>query len=148
MYQRIRDNPAHRPKYNHRVDSISMATPDKPTSLMKITVRDYPEFNSKFYSHVISTLPFSCLRCVDLTGSNLDYKQKAALRCLNYGAGIKVGIKFKTRWWQDRELFPPQVGGVSSTDRQSRVVVYPSYGLKDHPTDPGVLIAAYNWFVS
>ncbi|KAF8534739.1 hypothetical protein BDD12DRAFT_858949 [Trichophaea hybrida] len=145
MYERISKDPTHIPKYNHRVDSISMVTPNAPTSLMKITVRDHPEFDSKEYSHVISTIPFSCLRCVDLTGSNLDYKQKQALRCLNYGAGIKVGIKFKTRWWQDEKLFPPQMGGVSSTDRQSRVVVYPSYGLKDDPTDPGVLIAAYNW---
>lgn len=137
-----------KPLYSHRVTSVSMSNPNDPATTMNITVAGHPEFSKREYSHVVSTVPFSCLRTIDLTGCVLDYKQRMALRCLNYGAGVKVGIKFKTRWWQHDPKFTQQVGGVSSTDRQSRVVVYPSYGLNDPVDAPGVLIAAYNWFVS
>lgn len=122
---------------------------------MKLTVAGHPEFSEREYSHVVSTIPLSCLRTVDTEKCNLTYLQKMALRSLNYGSGVKVGIKFKTRWWkkvpeglaEGGEGWPKVVGegGVSSTDRQSRVVVYPSYGVDDPEDKPGVLIAAYNW---
>ena len=128
-----------------------MTKPNDPTSNMKITVQASSKalekkFSNMEFSHVISTIPFSALRSVDISRCNLNYTQKMALRCLNYGPSVKVGIKFKTRWWQTDE-FGKQMGGQSSMDHPSRVVVYPSYGIGDQEDKPGVLIAPYNWFV-
>jgi len=71
----------------------------------------------------------------------MTYKQRQAIRTLNYGPAVKVAIKFKTRWWEQGGR--NQYGGSSYTDRQSRVVVYPSYGLGEG--GPGVLMVTYNW---
>jgi len=95
------------------------------------------------YDHVISTMPLPCLRSVDTTGAKLTYEQDLAIRCCHYDASVKVGIKFKTRWWQDNPAINIH-GGSSNTDRPARTVVYPSYGMFD-PTATGVLIASYSW---
>ncbi|KDR71806.1 hypothetical protein GALMADRAFT_143590 [Galerina marginata CBS 339.88] len=50
---------------------------------------------------------------------------------------------FKTRWWQGKSF--KKQGGSSKTDRQSRVVVYPNYGIDGDADSPGVLIATYTW---
>jgi monoamine oxidase len=148
MYDRLDTEPI----YSCRVTSVQMAKPeDKSTSNMKLTVqapsKKLVEKVAKMeFSHVISTIPFSVLRSIDLSSCALSYAQKIALRSLHYGPSIKVGIKFKTPWWRT-EPFGSQKGGQSSTDRPSRVVVYPSYGLEDDLDKPAVLIAPYNWFV-
>lgn len=61
----------------------------------------------------------------------------------SYDPSTKIGIKFKTRWWED---LPSGVfqGGQSFTDLPIRRAVYPSYGL--NVTDaPGTMIASYVW---
>jgi len=95
----------------------------------------------QYFAHVVSTSSFASLRTIDTEGVPMSYKQRQAIRTLGYSAAIKVAIKFKTRWWEQGGL--NQLGGVSSTDRQSRQVVYPSCGLGD--AGPGVLIVSYNW---
>ncbi|RPA94806.1 hypothetical protein L873DRAFT_1792715 [Choiromyces venosus 120613-1] len=124
---RMADRILTKPLYNRRVTAIAMAVPDlkkdNPNNPnMKISVQDHPEYEAK----------------------RLDYVQNQALRCLEYGPAIKVGIKFKTRWWQQIPGFGMR-GGVSSTDRPTRIVVYPSYGLDDPENANGVLIASYCW---
>ncbi|PWW76289.1 amine oxidase [Tuber magnatum] len=130
--------------YNRRVTAIAMDDPTSDDPAMKISVQGHPEYERKRYSHVISTAPLSCMRAMDLGQAGLDYAQNQALRGLGYGAAIKVGIKFKTRWWE-KASGPAILGGVSSTDRPSRIVVYPSYGFKDPQDANGVLIASYCW---
>lgn len=120
---------------NSRVVKISRPTTDGPVSVWV-----NGQSNPRQYSHVICTIPLGCLRTVDLTEADLNYQQKTAIRCCHYDSSVKVGIKFKTRWWQAGEN--PVVGGSSSTDRYSRTIVYPSYGTA---TSPGVLIASYTW---
>jgi hypothetical protein len=112
-----------------------------PFTIMAVISEDDSSQSCDLFSHVISTVPLACLRSIDLSKCGLDYEQKMALRSLHYGPAVKVGIKFKERWWKDSNR-----GGMSKTDRQSRVVVYPSYGLDDKE-DQGVLIASYNWYV-
>jgi hypothetical protein len=114
--------------------------------LMGIKVLDYPEYDTKRYSHVISTVPFSCLRSMDLVHAGLSPKQNEAVRCLEYGPSIKIGIKFKTRWWQHKETGAIR-GGLSKTDLPVRTVVYPSYGEDDDKDMSGILMASYAWFV-
>lgn len=97
----------------------------------------------KKYSNVISTMSFACLRMVDLDGLYLSYYQRNAIRALNYTPSIKIGLQFKTAWWEKLGI----VGGQSSTDRPIRDIVYPSYGPDDsHPNGQksNCMIAAYN----
>jgi hypothetical protein len=67
---------------------------------------------------------------------------KSAIRILRYDTSTKVGIKFKTMWWKEKE-FDITLGGVAKTDLPIRVCVYPSYNIDD--TGPGVLLASYTW---
>ena len=103
------------------------------------------------YGSVISTLPLTCLRSMDIYNCGMTPMQSNALRGLDYGPAIKIGIKFKTAWWvtaMDKEGKPINiVGGQSYTDRPLRTIVYPSYSFSDPvPTETTtVLIASYCW---
>ena len=97
----------------------------------------------KKYSQVISTMSFGCLRMVDLDQLHLSYGQRNAIRLLTYTPSIKIGLQFKTAWWEKLKI----VGGQSSTDRPIRDVVYPSYGPDEsHPNNKksNCIVASYN----
>ncbi|RDB23899.1 hypothetical protein Hypma_008897 [Hypsizygus marmoreus] len=97
----------------------------------------------KKYSNVISTMSLGCLRMVDLDNIYLSNGQRSAIRQLTYTPSIKIGLQFKTPWWEKLKI----VGGQSSTDRPIRDIVYPSYGPDDsHPGSKmsNCMIAAYN----
>lgn len=57
------------------------------------------------YAHIVSTIPLGALQTVDLTGLQLGYAQRNAIRKLNYDPSLKIGIKFKTRWYV--LIYPP-----------------------------------------
>ena len=105
---------------------------------------------SKAFSHVINTAPLSIQRTMDMSACDLTYKQREAIRTLHYDFSCKVGIKFKTRFWEtassSANKFPsdPIKGGQSSTDNPLRIVVYPSYGV-DTIDAAAVMIASYTW---
>ncbi|KAF8636268.1 hypothetical protein AX16_011038 [Volvariella volvacea WC 439] len=105
--------------------------------------RPYHSKIRKKYSQVISTMSLACLRMVDLDELYLSYGQRNAIRQLTYTPSIKIGIQFRTAWWEKLGI----VGGQSSTDRPIRDVVYPSYGPDDsHPGSErsNCIIASYN----
>jgi len=116
------------------VTSISQATKG-----MKVSVQG--ESKPRTYSHVISTIPLPCLRRIDMSGAGLNVMQKTALRKLQYGPSIKIGMRFKSAWWTEKFGI---VGGQSFTDLPLRTIVYPSYGV-DSATPSTVLIASYCW---
>lgn len=133
--------------YNHRVVGIRAVwdfslLPPK----MFVKVQGQPKFDNNPYGHIVVTTPLSCMNRMDLTAADLSYYQKDGIRSLGYGAAVKIGIKFKTRWWQQIPEFQ-QKGGVSYTDRPIRVVVYPSYGFNEDPNNSAVLIASYTWYL-
>lgn len=103
---------------DERVTAIAPTT----SGLAVTTSGDQPP---RTYSHVISTMPLSCLRTVDTSQCEFSWDLQTAIRSLHYSASTKVAIKFKERWWERKG----QIGGVSRTDRPTRVVVYPSYGI-------------------
>lgn len=145
----------YKPAYNCRVTSVKetfvsphICFPNLPQSPIwpwfpflevGIAGQDTPEY----FTHVVSTTTFANLGTIDTQGVNMTYKQRQAIRTLGYGPAVKVAIKFKTRWWERDGM--KQFGGSSYTDRQSRVVVYPSAGRGE--AGPGVLMVSYNWFV-
>jgi len=86
------------------------------------------------------------LSLMDLTGANIhdNYGQWSAIRELQYGPSIKIGMKFSEAWWETLER--PIHGGQSYTDLPLRTIVYPSY--PDNPTPDTrskVLIVSYCW---
>ncbi|KAJ7495560.1 flavin-containing amine oxidoreductase-domain containing protein [Mycena latifolia] len=101
------------------------------------------------YNHVITTIPYGCLQAVDTTSCDFGYKLNTAIRMLEYDASTKVAIKFTMRWWEGVHkngyscTVGPQMGGVSSTDRPTRLVVYPSYGMGE--TTGATIIVSYTW---
>ena len=77
---------------------------------------------------------------IDTSMCSLSWDLQSAIRCLSYDGSTKVGIKFKERWWE--KLSTPQLGGVSYTDRPTRVVVYPSYGIGGNDA---TILVSYSW---
>ncbi|KFZ00613.1 hypothetical protein V501_10597 [Pseudogymnoascus sp. VKM F-4519 (FW-2642)] len=123
----------------------SPVTAIKPASGGRLSVEiDNGKGKERTYAHVISTIPLGALQIVDITELDLNYGQWHAIRKLNYDPALRIGIKFKTRWWE--KLPAPFKGGQSYSDLPIRRSVYPSYGF-DLPdgTAPGVMIASYIW---
>ncbi|OSX59667.1 hypothetical protein POSPLADRAFT_1048165 [Postia placenta MAD-698-R-SB12] len=121
-----------------RVTAIAplIESTDTPTSI-NVTVAGGESYT---YDHVISTMPLSCLGLVDTTQCGLSWPIQMAIRALHYDASVKVAIKFSYRWWEQSPFL--QSGGSSSSDRPTRVVVYPSYGIGG---DDGTMIVSYTW---
>lgn len=109
----------------------------------------------KPYDAVVNSTTMGVQQHMDLTGLNLNWGTKQAIRSLGYGASSKVGIRFKTLWWIDSTQHPDLVklgiktgiskGGVGHTDEPIGFCVYPSYNIDDNVKEPGVLLASYNW---
>jgi len=129
-----------------RVTSIGL---DVNGQSMRVTTEDPIHVEDSYnFSHVISTIPLPVLRTLDLSGAYLTPMQANALRQLDYGPSIKIGLQFKTAWWTTgidktgKQL--NIIGGQTYTDRILRTVVYPSFGdVKQGNTT--TLIASYCW---
>ncbi|KAH8096670.1 hypothetical protein BXZ70DRAFT_329577 [Cristinia sonorae] len=105
-----------------------------------VNVTVHGETAPRKYTHVISTTSFGSFRMINTVDCYLSWDLQSALRSLSYDGSTKVGIKFKERWWE--KLSAPQKGGVSYTDRPTRVVVYPSYGIGG---SDATMIVSYTW---
>ena len=125
------------PKLHHRVTGIRSG----PGDYLTVVVNHTSNFS---YSHVINTLPLGATRLLDTsTLPDLLYNTTMSWRALAYDSAGKIGMWFKTRWWEDPDvLTAPIVGGQSVTDLPIRKVVYPSYGL-GIPGAPGAMIVSY-----
>lgn len=96
------------------------------------------------YGHVISSIPFPCLRSVDTTQCGFDWNTQSAIRMLNYEPSVKVAIRFSDRWWEQAgPNNTPHDGGISRTDGPARIIVYPSYGRKED--NGATMIVSYTW---
>ncbi|KAF5309811.1 hypothetical protein D9758_018993 [Tetrapyrgos nigripes] len=143
------DKVKYKPKYYKRVTGIKeLAVHDNQAIEVQVDTSEDPrgqhaeKIHGK-YSNVISTLPLSVLRTVDLDEIYLSIGQKNALRELQYHPSVKIGIQFKTAWWEKMGI----IGGQTYTDRPCRTTVYPSYGvpnLSAGTQKSNVMIAAYN----
>ena len=111
-----------------------------PDTHIKVEVSIAGTEETKEFDHVITTLPFGCLRNVDTSGCSFSWDLQTAIRTLKYDCSTKVAIQFSRRWWEED---CNQCGGVSSTDRPIRKVVYPSYGI--NKSEGATIIASYTW---
>ncbi|KAM0469799.1 hypothetical protein ACHAP7_009830 [Fusarium lateritium] len=109
------------------------------------------ETKDREYFAIFNSTTLAALQRMELRDAGLSWGTKQAIRALGYGASAKVGMKFRTAWWQT-EPFNIAKGGVSRTDLPLRVCVYPSYNIKSNegedkwdPEKPAVLLCSYTW---
>lgn len=88
----------------------------------------------------IVTIPFSTLRFVKIEPyHSFSYYKRRAIRELNYMSATKIGIEFKSRFWERIG----QRGGKSITDLPIRFSYYPSTGIGG--AGHAVILASYTW---
>ncbi|KAI8722658.1 hypothetical protein NCS52_00410100 [Fusarium sp. LHS14.1] len=150
-------------EYNTKVQSIDAQVPLRRerephefTSIKIKTTRTDPktkkvESKDREYFAIFNSTTLAALQRMELRDAGLSWGTKQAIRALGYGASAKVGMKFRTAWWQ-KKPFNISKGGVSRTDLPLRVCVYPSYNIKSNegedkwdPEKPAVLLCSYTW---
>ncbi|KIM24008.1 hypothetical protein M408DRAFT_17753 [Serendipita vermifera MAFF 305830] len=130
--------------FNSRVTKIALS---EDQELLEVVASN----KTYKYPYVVSSIPLPVLRTIDLTRAKFTPMQSSALRELNYGPSIKIGMQFQTAWWTtgiDRDGNRLSiVGGQSYTDRPLRTVVYPSFpSVQDvEKGNTTTLIASYCW---
>ena len=82
------------------------------------------------FDNVLVTVPNPVLRMIERP--HWSPKKEEAIRACNIQPCYKLGLQFKTRFWEnDKRVDYPTRGGQSTTDTPSRWIVYPSYGIGD-----------------
>ena len=136
-------------QYDKRVTAMKLRMifdhpPPKPDDeVIDLTVKG--EEKAREYDAVFNSAPLGSMQRMELTGLNLNWGTKQAIRSLGYGASCKVGIRFKSLWWMGKDFNITQ-GGVAKTDLPLRACVYPSYNIyKEDEGKAGVLLVSYSW---
>ena len=119
MFKSLSQGAQEAAKFKSPVTAISYDTED--SKCLKISINGTP--SPQKYSAVISTVPLPRLSVMDLIGVNINsnYAQWSAIRELQYGPAIKIGIKFSSPWWET-DLPGPIHGGQSYTDLPLRTM--------------------------
>ncbi|MEE6450037.1 flavin monoamine oxidase family protein [Gottfriedia acidiceleris] len=111
-------------------NSITIQTTDNKTANQYIMNADL----------AIIAIPFSLLRFVEIEPfHSISYYKRKAIREINYMSATKIGIEFKSRFWEKYGQF----GGMSTTDLPTRLSLYPSTGIGT--IGPAVVKASYTW---
>ncbi|WP_088012237.1 flavin monoamine oxidase family protein [Gottfriedia acidiceleris] len=111
-------------------NTLTIQTTDNKTS-------DYYTMNAEI---AIIAIPFSLLRFVEIEPfHSISYSKRKAIREINYLSATKIGIEFKSRFWERYGQF----GGMSTTDLPTRLSIYPSVGIGK--PGPAVVNASYTW---
>ncbi|HEX7871337.1 MAG TPA: flavin monoamine oxidase family protein [Sphingobium sp.] len=85
----------------------------------------------------LCTIPLSILSQIEM---NVEAPMANAIRAVPYEPGLKVGLEFKRRFWeQDEQIY----GGITTTDLPIAQISYPSsnYGSKG----PATVLGAYTF---
>ncbi len=83
----------------------------------------------------LCTIPLSVLSQIEM---NVGAPMASAIAAVPYAAGLKIGLQFKRRFWeQDDGIY----GGISYTDLPINQIGYPNTGY--FADGPGVLLGAY-----
>jgi len=98
---------------------VTAISEDPESKHMKISING--KESPQEYSSIISTVPLPRLSLMNLTGVNINgnYGQWSAIRELQYGPSIKVGLKFTQPWWETELQIH---GGQSFTDLPLRTM--------------------------
>lgn len=105
--------------FNQTVTAIAENTSN---GLLTVTAVTTNGSSSKDYAAVVSTVTLGCLSTIDLSTCEVmgqNYPQWSAIRELQYGPAIKIGIRWDKPWWQTELGI---VGGQSFTDLPLRTM--------------------------
>lgn len=105
--------------FNQTVTAIAENTSN---GLLTVTAVTTNSSSSKDYAAVVSTVTLGCLSTIDLSTCEVmgqNYPQWSAIRELQYGPAIKIGIRWDKPWWQTELGI---VGGQSFTDLPLRTM--------------------------
>jgi monoamine oxidase len=87
---------------------------------------------------VIAAIPFTVMKFIDVEPRNsFSHNKWKAIRELHYVIDTKIGIEFKSRFWERAG----QSGGRTITDLPIRFTYYPSHGIGT--PGPAVILASY-----
>ncbi|MBE3102939.1 MAG: flavin monoamine oxidase family protein [Bacilli bacterium] len=88
----------------------------------------------------ILTIPFSIMQFVEVEPhDSFSHDKWKAIRELHYVVSTKIGLQFKSRFWEEEGI----QGGQTATDLPIRFSYYPSHGIGEN--GPGVITASYTW---
>ncbi|KAI0139833.1 hypothetical protein GGR57DRAFT_509562 [Xylariaceae sp. FL1272] len=141
-----------KPEMGKLVTAMTLVGEEGEEKKIAVAVRGEPQ--PREYDTVFNTTTFGALQKMDLTGLELPYAMKSAIRSLRYDTSTKVAIQFDKPWWIQENRIPGGLdgikGGLGKTDLPLRTCVYPSYNIDDYkPDDPStwrtVLLCSYTW---
>ncbi|WP_192602442.1 flavin monoamine oxidase family protein [Bacillus sp. OAE603] len=90
--------------------------------------------------YVITTIPYSLLNFVNIFPfESISRNKWKVIREIHYTSSTKIGLQFKTRFWEKLGLF----GGKITTDLPIKFSYFPSHNLGSNET--GVVLASYTW---
>ncbi|KAH9177713.1 flavin-containing amine oxidoreductase-domain containing protein [Lactarius sanguifluus] len=122
--------------YGARVTGIRNENDDKVT----ITAIGYNGRIEAKFDRVILAIPPAALKMI-ADRPRWSIPKELAIRSMHFEALYKMGLRFKTRFWE-RVGHKSMRGGQSTTDLPIRWIVYPSNGIGGD--GPGVLLV-YAW---
>lgn len=122
--------------YGARVTGVRNTTDGRVT----ITAVGYNGKIEAKFDKVILAIPPAALKMI-ADRPRWSIPKELAIRSMHFEALYKMGLRFKTRFWE-RVAAKSTQGGQSTTDLPIRWVVYPSNGIRG--TGPGVLLV-YAW---
>ncbi|WP_066371229.1 flavin monoamine oxidase family protein [Neobacillus fumarioli] len=124
-------------RYNQKITKIVQ----QPNSVTIYATDPHTYQTSTYTSDLaIITIPFSVLRFVEVEPyHSFSYYKRRAIREINYMAATKIGIEFKSRFWEKYG----QYGGKFTTDLPIRFTYFPSQGIGTK--GPAVVVASYTW---
>ncbi|KAI0320030.1 hypothetical protein OF83DRAFT_680713 [Amylostereum chailletii] len=104
-----------------------------------VTTVGYNGVLSADFDRVIMAVPPAALKMI-ADRPRWSPAKEMAIRSIHFEALYKMGMRFKTRFWE--QVPPNSLGGQDTTDLPIRWIVYPSNGIGS--TGPGVLLV-YAW---
>ncbi len=120
-------------KYNCKV--IDIHQDDKGVAATYIDSRTGGERQKATADWCVCTIPASILSQIPM---NVSAKKKAAINAIPYGAGLKVGLQMKRRFWEEDDRI---YGGLSYTNQPNAMIGYPMWDY--FSKGKGVLLGAY-----
>ncbi|KAF7372864.1 Amine oxidase [Mycena sanguinolenta] len=96
---------------------------------------------SAHFDRVIVAIPPAALKMI-ADRDRWPVDKEMAIRSMHFEAVYKMGLRFKTRFWERVGQNGPSEGGQSTTDLPIRWLVFPSNGIDTE--GPGVLLV-YAW---
>ncbi|KAK7738424.1 hypothetical protein SLS62_011401 [Diatrype stigma] len=107
---------------------------------VQIRASGYNGEMSADFDRVVLAIPPAALRMIT-ERPRWSVEKEMAIRSIHFEALYKMGMRFKTRFWE-RVTPKPSNGGQSTTDLPIRWIVFPSNGIDED--GPGVLLV-YAW---